>query len=75
VPREPVLPAQRVVDDIRGKITAGELVPGDHLASVAMMGADYGVSRTTVLKALGILRDEGLIYTVPRWGSFVAERK
>jgi len=50
------------------------LVPGDHLASVAAMGADYGVSRTTVLKALGILRDEGLIYTIPRWGSFVAER-
>lgn len=49
-------------------------MPGDHLASVAAMGADYGVSRTTVLKALGILRDEGLIYTIPRWGSFVAER-
>jgi DNA-binding transcriptional regulator YhcF (GntR family) len=48
-----------------------ELLPGESLPTVTAMHESYGVSKTTVLKALAILRDEGLIYTVPRWGSFV----
>jgi GntR family transcriptional regulator len=66
-----VLPTARVVDDVRRKIAAGELLSGEALPTVTAMGENYGVSKTTVLKALSILRDEGLIYTVPRWGSFV----
>jgi len=69
------MPTERVVSDVRAKIGAGELVPGDHLPAVPDMAKDYGVSRTTILKALAILRDDGLVYTVPRWGTFVAERK
>jgi DNA-binding GntR family transcriptional regulator len=69
------MPTDRVVTDIRTKIGAGELVPGDHLPPVAQMATEYGVSRTTILKALAQLREEGLVYTVPRWGTFVAERQ
>jgi DNA-binding GntR family transcriptional regulator len=68
------MPTERVVADVRAKVSAGELVPGDHLPPVAEMATEYGVSRTTVLKALALLREEGLVYTVPRWGTFVAER-
>lgn len=69
--KDPVLPTARVVEDLRRKIAAGELLPGESLPTVTAMHETYGVSKTTVLKALAILRDEGLIYTVPRWGSFV----
>jgi DNA-binding GntR family transcriptional regulator len=69
-----VLPTARVVEDVRRKIAAGELLPGEALPTVTAMGETYGVSKTTVLKALSILRDEGLVYTVPRWGSFVADK-
>jgi DNA-binding GntR family transcriptional regulator len=68
------MPTERVVADIRAKVVAGELVPGDHLPPVAQMAAEYGVSRTTILKALALLREESLVYTVPRWGTFVAAR-
>jgi DNA-binding GntR family transcriptional regulator len=74
VARDPVLPTARVVEDVRRKIAAGELLPGEALPTVTAMGETYGVSKTTVLKALSILRDEGLVYTVPRWGTFLAER-
>jgi DNA-binding GntR family transcriptional regulator len=69
------MPTARVVADIRAKVGAGELVPGDHLPPVVQMAAEYDVSRTTILKALAQLREEGLVYTVPRWGTFVAERQ
>lgn len=44
------------------------------MPSVSQLCEIHSVSRVTVLKALTVLRDDGLIVTVPRWGSFVAER-
>jgi DNA-binding GntR family transcriptional regulator len=35
---------------------------------------EYGVGRDTVLRAIGILRDEGLVFTVKRRGTYVAKR-
>jgi DNA-binding GntR family transcriptional regulator len=74
VARGPLLPYQRITEDLREKITNGVLLPGEQLPTVAQLCDSYGVSKITVLKVLGILREEGLITTVPRWGSFVAER-
>jgi DNA-binding GntR family transcriptional regulator len=74
VGRGPVLPYQRIVDDLREKITSGAMLAGEQLPSVSRLCEIHSVSRVTVLKALTILRDDGLIVTVPRWGSFVAER-
>jgi DNA-binding GntR family transcriptional regulator len=74
VAKDPVMPTARVVEDVRRKITAGELLPGEALPTVTAMSDDYKVSKTTILKALSILRDEGLVYTVPRWGTFVTEK-
>jgi DNA-binding GntR family transcriptional regulator len=71
--RGPVLPFQRIVDELREQITSGVLLPGEQLPSVSRLCEIHSVSRVTVLKALTIVRDEGLIVTVPRWGSFVAE--
>lgn len=74
VNRGPVLPYQRIVDEWREKITSGAMLAGEQLPSVTQLCDIHHVSRVTVLKALTILRDDGLIVTVPRWGSFVAER-
>ena len=35
------------------------------------MAADFGVAVGMVRKAVGLLRDEGLIETVHGWGSYV----
>lgn len=67
------LPSERVANDLRGKITAGEYLPGEALPSIAKLAHDYGVSESAASRALAALRDEGLIYTRHRWGSFVAE--
>jgi DNA-binding GntR family transcriptional regulator len=70
--RQPKLPADRIRDDLAGKIERGELRSGEQLPTVAVLCDTYGVSRVTVLKALRSLADTGLIQIIPRWGSFVA---
>jgi DNA-binding GntR family transcriptional regulator len=37
-----------------------------------LVGA-YEVARTTVRRAVGVLRDEGLVYTVPQRGTYAAK--
>jgi DNA-binding GntR family transcriptional regulator len=37
-----------------------------------VLAEQFGVSRNTAVRALAMLRDEGLIVTHRGWGSFVA---
>ena len=41
------------------------------LPSVKQLQQEYGIGRDTVLRAIDILREEGLVFTVPRRGSYV----
>jgi GntR family transcriptional regulator, transcriptional repressor for pyruvate dehydrogenase complex len=63
--------AQRVVDGLKQRILAGELVPGAKLPSEAELLAAYGVSRTVVREAVSRLQAEGLVETFQGRGSFV----
>lgn len=70
-PGSPV-PAYRQLEAIlRRRIGAGEWRTGP-LPSVAYLQHEYGVGRDTVLHALRLLREAGLIFTVPKRGSYVA---
>lgn len=66
------LPTQRVARELRQRIEADEWASGDRLPSIGELAATYGVSRATVVRALRILRDDGLIVTAPSWGTFRA---
>jgi DNA-binding GntR family transcriptional regulator len=58
---------------LRRRIKAGEWRTGP-LPSVAYLQQEYGVGRDTVLHALRLLREAGLIFTVPKRGSYVASQ-
>ena len=58
---------------LRRRIETGEWRAGP-LPSVAYLQHEYGVGRDTVLHALRLLREAGLIFTVPKRGSYVASR-
>jgi GntR family transcriptional regulator len=51
----------QVAADIRRAIAEGEAVPGDRLPLVKDIAAVLGVNKNTVLRAMHILRDEGLV--------------
>jgi LacI family transcriptional regulator len=59
----------KVLDGIRAKIQSGEysgLLPG-----VQALGKEYDVNLMTANKAVNILVDEGLLYRIPRQGTYV----
>lgn len=71
----PTPPWRLVLNDLRAKIESGELPPGAMVPSIVTLHQEYGIAKTTARKVLAALRDEGLIVTVPGWGSFVAEKE
>jgi GntR family transcriptional regulator len=54
---------------LRAQIKAGEI--GPRVPSITELADESGLSAATVKRALGLLRDEKLIYTVPGRGTFV----
>ncbi|GEM_PF-3307921 len=67
-------PYLQVASAIRDDIRAGRLRPGDRLPTVVELTERYGVAKMTVQKAIGELRDEGLIVSWQGRGTFVRDR-
>jgi GntR family transcriptional regulator len=51
----------RIAADIRDRIVAGDLGPGDKLPTEAQLMAEHGVSRTVAKWAISVLKGEGLV--------------
>ncbi|MBC2877851.1 MULTISPECIES: GntR family transcriptional regulator [Streptomyces] len=62
---------ERIADDLRQSIRAGELAPGDRLPSEAKLAEHYRRSVPTVRDALRLLQAEGLIDKEHGRGNFV----
>jgi AcrR family transcriptional regulator len=65
-------PYLRIVDDIRRRITAGELRPGDPIPSARRITQEWRVAIATATKAHAVLQQEGLTQVVPGVGTVVA---
>jgi len=61
---------RQVANTIRARIESGTYPPG-WLISEKAITDEWGIARTTARKAIAWLRDQGLIYTRPGYGSFV----
>lgn len=62
-----------VVQHITDLIKQGQLQPGDFLVSERALCQQFGISRTSVRKALAILSGMGLVEVTPRSGARVAQ--
>lgn len=58
---EPIALHDQVAAEIRRAIAEGEAGPGDRLPLAKDLAAILGVNKNTVLRALHILREEGLL--------------
>jgi GntR family transcriptional regulator len=58
---DPTLLHEQVAAQIRSAIADGEAKPGDRLPPARHLAAVMGVNTNTVLRALRMLRDEGLL--------------
>ena len=64
----------RIASDLRGQITSRDIKPGGHLPTELELRDKYHASRNTVLDAIKMLKDEGLVETRPGQGWFATIR-
>ncbi|GAA3427082.1 hypothetical protein GCM10018953_42650 [Streptosporangium nondiastaticum] len=68
-------PAYRQLADVlRAQITRGEMEMDRPIPSVEDLGERYGLDPEDVRRAIQVLRDEGLLYTLEGTGDFVSSR-
>lgn len=65
-------PYQQLAAILRARIEAGEIT--SRLPGEKTLQQEFGMALATVRKAVKVLRDEGLVRTVPGWGTYVTER-
>lgn len=70
-PDGPVPVYLQIADALEGRIASGEFQPDRSLPSEKYLMQEYGVSRGTVRRSVGILRERDLAYTVPQRGTYV----
>lgn len=59
---------------LREMIMSGKIGPNQPLPSIKTLAQEYEVAKGTTEKALGVLREEGLVRTVPGRGIYVVPR-
>lgn len=58
---------------LRQRIRSGKYAPGQRIPSEKDLEDEFKLARGTLKKAIGVLRDEGLVHTVQGKGSFTVE--
>jgi GntR family transcriptional regulator len=69
-PTGPVAPYRQLAGIIRDRIADGTLPSGARITEHDLT-EEFDIARNTARRALSVLRDEGLIFTVPQRGSYV----
>jgi DNA-binding GntR family transcriptional regulator len=70
-PTGPVPPYRQIAEIIRQRITSGEYPKGTRIPTESEMVETWEVARTTARRAIRVLREEGLVQTVPQRGTYV----
>ncbi|MFF7443344.1 TetR/AcrR family transcriptional regulator C-terminal domain-containing protein [Streptomyces sp. NPDC008122] len=68
-------PYLAIAAEIRRRILAGRLAPGDRVPSTRAITREWGVAMATATKALAALRHEGLVRVEPGVGTVVVDPK
>jgi DNA-binding transcriptional regulator YhcF (GntR family) len=64
---------RQLVESVNNAISEKRLSVGDHLPSVNQVCREYKLSRDTVFKAYSLLKEQGVIDSVPNKGYFIAK--
>ncbi|MFE6163057.1 GntR family transcriptional regulator [Streptomyces sp. NPDC056486] len=65
---------RQVAEVIRRRIADGTYPPRTRVPSVVQITSEFGIATATAQKVLQAMRAEGLTYTEPGLGSFVARQ-
>ena len=65
---------RQLADQLRERILSGELLPRTPLPSAKTLAQEHGIAVGTVTRAVEVLRQEGLVRTIPGRGVWVVDR-
>lgn len=64
---------EKIIEDIENDIKERSITPGRKLPSVRDLCKKYDCSKSTVVKALEVLKNRHIIYSVPQSGFYIVE--
>jgi DNA-binding GntR family transcriptional regulator len=70
-PLAPVPRYRQIATILAARIESGELEPDRPVPSEAQLQKEFGVARATARRAIAVLREQGLVVTVPGMGTYV----
>ncbi len=73
-PHGPEPSYKQLADLLRARIISGEIGPREPLPSITYLTGETGLAVGTVRRAISVLVEEGLAYTVPGRGTFARPR-
>jgi DNA-binding GntR family transcriptional regulator len=73
-PLGPLPPYRQIAAILRRRIQSGQYPPDTRIPTESELVEAFEVARTTARRAIAVLREEGLIYTVPQRGSYVTRK-
>lgn len=73
-PLAPVPRYRQIALILKERIEAGELEPARPIPSETQLQGEFGVARHTARKSVALLREWGLVVTVPGLGTYVTRR-
>jgi len=65
---------RQLADLLRAEIVRGKFPPRTPLPSAKTLAQEHGIAIGTVTKAVDVLREEGLVRTIPGRGVWVVDR-
>ncbi|GGW76758.1 GntR family transcriptional regulator [Streptomyces griseoloalbus] len=69
----PVTPYRQLADILKARIARGDWRLGRPIASETRLVQEYGLARSTVRRAIAVLVEEGVVWTVQGRGTYVGQ--
>ena len=66
---------ERIAAEIRARIMAGDLPPGEQLPSTPNLVSQYGAANATIQRALAALKEEGFLVRQAGKGVYMRDRQ
>ncbi|PRY19128.1 regulatory GntR family protein [Pseudosporangium ferrugineum] len=65
-------PYLQLAEILAGRIERGDWQPNRPIPSELQLVQEFGIARGTVRRAVAVLRERGLVFTVPQRGTYVS---
>ncbi|WP_103542040.1 GntR family transcriptional regulator [Streptomyces sp. SM1] len=69
----PLTPYRQLAEILRARIARGDWAEGRPIPSENRLVQEYGLARSTVRRAIAVLVDEGVVWTVQGRGTYVGQ--